>query len=93
MDWRHDVGDAREFVDSLRSDVFQDRVYVFTPKGKLVDMPTGSTPIDFAYHIHTDIGDRCRGARVNGALVSLDYHQTDDRVGSSAANAAPAAAG
>ncbi len=81
MDWRHDVGDAREFVDSLRSDVFQDRVYVFTPKGKLVDMPTGSTPIDFAYHIHTDIGDRCRGARVNGALVSLDYQlQTGDRV-------------
>ena len=81
MDWRHDVGDAREFVDSLRSDVFQDRVYVFTPKGKLVDMSTGSTPIDFAYHIHTDIGDRCRGARVNGALVSLDYQlQTGDRV-------------
>ena len=81
MDWRHDVGDAREFVDSLRSDVFQDRVYVFTPKGKLVDMPTGSTPIDFAYHIHTDIGDRCRGARVNGSLVSLDYPlQTGDRV-------------
>jgi GTP pyrophosphokinase len=81
MDWRHDVGDAREFVDSLRSDVFQDRVYVFTPKGKLVDMPTGSTPIDFAYYIHTDIGDRCRGARVNGALVSLDYPlQTGDRV-------------
>ena len=74
MDWRNDVPDAKEFVDSLRSDVFQDRVYVFTPKGRLVDLPTGSTPIDFAYHIHTDIGDRCRGARVNGSLVSLDYH-------------------
>ncbi len=81
MDWRNDVPDAREFVDSLRSDVFQDRVYVFTPKGKLIDMPTGSTPIDFAYHIHTDVGDRCRGARVNGSLVSLDYQlQTGDRV-------------
>jgi RelA/SpoT family (p)ppGpp synthetase len=81
MDWRNDVPDAKEFVDSLRSDVFQDRVYVFTPKGKLVDMPTGSTPIDFAYHIHTDVGDRCRGARVNGALVSLDYPlKTGDRV-------------
>ncbi len=81
MDWRHDVDNPKEFVDSLRSDVFQDRVYVFTPKGKLVDMPTGSTPIDFAYHIHTDIGDRCRGARVNGSLVSLDYPlQTGDRV-------------
>lgn len=81
MDWRNDVPDAREFVDSLRSDVFQDRVYVFTPKGKLIDLSAGSTPIDFAYHIHTDIGDRCRGARVNGALVSLDYQlQTGDRV-------------
>ncbi|HZY41484.1 MAG TPA: TGS domain-containing protein, partial [Anaerolineae bacterium] len=81
MDWRNDVPDAREFVDSLRSDVFQDRVYVFTPKGKLIDMPAGSTPIDFAYHIHTDVGDRCRGARVNGSLVSLDYPlQTGDRV-------------
>ncbi|MBI5567894.1 MAG: bifunctional (p)ppGpp synthetase/guanosine-3',5'-bis(diphosphate) 3'-pyrophosphohydrolase, partial [Chloroflexi bacterium] len=81
MDWRNDVPDAREFVDSLRSDVFQDRVYVFTPKGKLIDMPAGSTPIDFAYHIHTDVGDRCRGARVNGSLVSLDYQlQTGDRV-------------
>jgi GTP pyrophosphokinase len=81
MDWRHDVGDAREFVDSLRTDVFQDRVYVFTPKGKLVDLPNGSTPIDFAYHIHTDIGDRCRGARVNGSLVPLDHQlQTGDRV-------------
>ncbi len=81
MDWRHDVDNPREFVDSLRSDVFQDRVYVFTPKGKLVDMPAGSTPIDFAYYIHTDIGDRCRGARVNGSLVSLDYQlKTGDRV-------------
>ncbi len=81
MDWRNDVPDAREFVDSLRTDVFQDRVYVFTPKGKLIDMPAGSTPIDFAYYIHTDIGDRCRGARVNGALVSLDYQLlTGDRV-------------
>lgn len=81
MDWRNDVPDAREFVDSLRTDVFQDRVYVFTPKGQLIDLPAGSTPIDFAYHIHTNIGDRCRGARVNGSLVSLDYAlQTGDRV-------------
>ena len=73
MDWRHEVTDAREFVDSLKTDVFQDRVYIFTPKGKLIDLPTGSTPIDFAYFIHTEIGDRCRGAKVNGKLVSLDY--------------------
>ncbi|HLF27527.1 MAG TPA: GTP diphosphokinase [Anaerolineae bacterium] len=81
LDWRQDVADAREFVDSLHSDVFQDRVYAFTPKGKLIDLPAGSTPIDFAYHVHTDVGDRCRGARVNGKLVALDYQlQTGDQV-------------
>ncbi len=73
MDWRQDVQDAREFVDSLKSDVFEDRVYVFTPKGDIIDLPSGSTPIDFAYHVHTDIGHRCRGAKINGKLVSLDY--------------------
>jgi len=81
MDWRQDVSDAREFMDSLQTDVFQDRVYAFTPRGKLIDLPAGSTPIDFAYHVHTDIGNRCRGARVNGKLVSLDYQlQTGDQV-------------
>lgn len=73
MEWRQDVEDAGEFVDSLKTDVFQDRVYVFTPKGDIIDLPAGSTPIDFAYHVHTDIGHRCRGAKVNGKLVSLDY--------------------
>jgi GTP pyrophosphokinase len=73
MEWRQDVEDASEFVDSLKSDVFEDRVYVFTPKGDIIDLPAGSTPIDFAYHVHTDVGHRCRGAKVNGKLVSLDY--------------------
>jgi GTP pyrophosphokinase len=73
MEWKQDVEDASEFVDSLKTDVFQDRVYVFTPKGDIYDLPAGSTPIDFAYHIHTDIGHRCRGAKVNGKLVPLDY--------------------
>jgi GTP diphosphokinase / guanosine-3',5'-bis(diphosphate) 3'-diphosphatase len=73
MDWKHDVDDAQEFVDGMKSDVFQDRVYVFTPKGDIIDLPAGSTPIDFAYHVHTDIGHRCRGARVNGKLVPLDH--------------------
>ncbi len=73
MEWKQDVEDAGEFVDSLKTDVFQDRVYIFTPKGDIYDLPTGSTPIDFAYHVHTDIGHRCRGAKVNGKLVSLDY--------------------
>jgi GTP pyrophosphokinase len=73
MEWKQDVEDAGEFVDSLKTDVFQDRVYIFTPKGDIYDLPVGSTPIDFAYHVHTDIGHRCRGAKVNGKLVSLDY--------------------
>ncbi len=73
MEWKQDVEDASEFVDSLKTDVFEDRVYVFTPKGDVYDLPIGSTPIDFAYHVHTDIGHRCRGAKVNGKLVPLDY--------------------
>jgi guanosine-3',5'-bis(diphosphate) 3'-pyrophosphohydrolase len=73
MEWKQDVEDAGEFVDSLKTDVFQDRVYVFTPKGDIYDLPAGSTPIDFAYHVHTDIGHRCRGSKVNGKLVPLDY--------------------
>jgi len=81
MEWRQDVDDAREFLDSMKTDVFQDRVYVFTPKGDIIDLPAGSTPIDFAYHVHTDIGHRCRGAKVNGKLVTLDYAlKTGDKV-------------
>lgn len=71
MEWRSDVNDAAEFVESMRTDVFQDRVYIFTPRGDIIDLPAGSTPIDFAYHVHTDIGHRCRGARINGKLVPL----------------------
>lgn len=73
MEWRSDVSDATEFVESMKTDVFQDRVYVFTPNGDIIDLPAGSTPIDFAYHIHTDVGHRCRGARVNGKLVPLSH--------------------
>lgn len=81
MEWRSDVNDAAEFVESMRSDVFQDRVYIFTPRGDIIDLPAGCTPIDFAYHVHTDIGHRCRGARINGKLVPL-YHElkTGDQV-------------
>jgi GTP pyrophosphokinase len=81
MEWRQEVEDAREFVDGVKTDVFPERVYVFTPKGDPIDLPAGATPIDFAYQIHTDIGHRCRGGRVNGKLVSLDYKlQTGDKV-------------
>lgn len=73
MEWRQDVEDAREFVEGMKSDVFEDRVYVFTPRGDIIDLPAGSTPIDFAYHVHTDVGHRCRGSKVNGKLVALDY--------------------
>jgi GTP pyrophosphokinase len=73
MEWRQDVNDAQEFVDSMKTDVFEDRVYVFTPKGDIIDLPAGSTPIDFAYHVHTDVGHHCRGAKVDGKLVTLDY--------------------
>jgi len=71
MEWRSDVSDAQEFVEGMKTDVFQDRVYVFTPRGDIIDLAAGSTPIDFSYHVHTDIGHRCRGARVNGKLVPL----------------------
>jgi RelA/SpoT family (p)ppGpp synthetase len=81
MEWRQDITDATEFVASLKTDVFQDRVYTFTPKGDVIDLPSGSTPIDFAYHIHTEIGHRCRGAKANGKLVGLDYQlQNGDQV-------------
>jgi len=73
LEWREEVTDAREFVDALKSDFFQDRVYVFTPKGDIIDLPAGSTPIDFAYHIHTEIGHRCRAAIVNDHIVPLNY--------------------
>jgi guanosine-3',5'-bis(diphosphate) 3'-pyrophosphohydrolase len=81
MEWRQDVDDAQEFVDGMKTDVFQDRVYVFTPRGDIIDLPAGSTPIDFAYHVHTDVGHRCRGAKISGKLVPLDHAlQTGDQV-------------
>ena len=72
MEWRQDVTDAQEFVSGMKTDVFQDRVYVFTPRGDVIDLPHSSTPIDFAYRVHTELGHRCRGAKVNGRLVPLD---------------------
>ncbi|HEX7492256.1 MAG TPA: bifunctional (p)ppGpp synthetase/guanosine-3',5'-bis(diphosphate) 3'-pyrophosphohydrolase [Candidatus Limnocylindrales bacterium] len=73
MDWQRDVSDATEFVEGVKLDVFQDQVFVFTPKGEVKDLPAGATPLDFAYRIHTDIGHRCIGAKVNNRLVPLDY--------------------
>src|SRR3989454_8539269 len=74
MDWQRELSQAEELVEAVKTDIFQDQVFVFTPKGEIKDLPTGSTPLDFAYRIHTDLGHRCIGAKVNGKLVSLDYH-------------------
>lgn len=65
--------EAGDFIDRFKAEVFQDRVYVLTPRGAIIDLPQGATPLDFAYHIHTDIGHRCRGAKVNGSIVPLTY--------------------
>lgn len=74
LDWQQELKDPREFMETLKLDVFADEVFVFTPKGDVIDLPAGSVPIDFAYRIHTDVGHRCVGAKVNGKIVPLEYH-------------------
>ncbi len=73
MEWQKDTRDPSEFMDTLRSDLYQDEVYVFTPKGEVRALPAGATPIDFAYDVHTDVGHRTVGARVNGRIVPLSH--------------------
>ncbi len=73
LEWKDEVSDASEFVEQFKSEAFESRVYVFTPKGNVVDLVAGATPLDFAYHIHTEVGHRCRGAKVNGSIVPLTY--------------------
>jgi GTP pyrophosphokinase len=72
VDWQQETTDPTEFMQSLKIDLEQDEVFVFTPKGKVITLPTGATPVDFAYAIHTEVGHRCIGARVNGRLIPLD---------------------
>ncbi|MGI8791795.1 MAG: RelA/SpoT family protein [Acidimicrobiales bacterium] len=72
VDWQSETNDPAEFLESLKLDLDQDEVYVFTPKGEVVTLPVGATPVDFAYAIHTEVGHRCIGARVNGRLARLD---------------------
>jgi GTP diphosphokinase / guanosine-3',5'-bis(diphosphate) 3'-diphosphatase len=81
LEWQQESADPRDFMEGLRIDLYEGRVFCFTPKGDVVDLPAGSTPLDFAYAIHTDVGHRCVGARVAGRLVPLDYKlQTGDTV-------------
>jgi len=73
LEWHEELGDLNELMGSLRQDVSPDRIYVFTPDGHVVDLQPGATPVDFAYRVHTEIGHRCRGAKVNGRIVPLTY--------------------
>jgi GTP pyrophosphokinase len=81
LDWHEETGDARSVAEQFSFDVAQDRVYVFTPHGDVVNLAQGATPLDFAYHVHTEVGHRCRGAKVNGSIVPLTYSlKTGERV-------------
>jgi GTP pyrophosphokinase len=81
LDWHEETGDASGVAEQFSFDVAQDRVYAFTPQGDVVNLAQGATPLDFAYHVHTEVGHRCRGAKVNGTLVPLTYClQTGERV-------------
>jgi GTP pyrophosphokinase len=73
LDWQQDEADPREFMETLKVDLFEDEVFVFTPKGEVKSLAAGATPLDFAYEIHTDVGHRCVGAKVNGKIVPLSY--------------------
>src|SRR2546428_9770394 len=73
LEWQNEVGDAESFLNTVKVDLFQDEVYVFTPRGDVINLPADSTPVDFANRIHTEVGHRCIGAKVNGRMVPLDY--------------------
>jgi GTP pyrophosphokinase len=73
LDWQQELSDPREFMETLKVDLFEDEVFVFTPKGEVKSLAAGATPLDFAYEIHTDVGHRCVGAKVNGKIVPLHY--------------------
>ncbi|WP_303188241.1 bifunctional (p)ppGpp synthetase/guanosine-3',5'-bis(diphosphate) 3'-pyrophosphohydrolase [uncultured Clostridium sp.] len=73
LEWQKETSDAEEFMEGFKINLFTDEIFLFTPKGVVIDLPNGATPIDFAYRIHTDIGNKCIGAKVNGKIVPLDY--------------------
>ncbi|MEK7162994.1 MAG: RelA/SpoT family protein [Patescibacteria group bacterium] len=72
-DWQKEIPDSEEFLQSLKIDFFKDRIFAITPKGEVIDLPAGATPVDFAYAIHTEIGDQCIGAKINNKIISLDH--------------------
>jgi GTP diphosphokinase / guanosine-3',5'-bis(diphosphate) 3'-diphosphatase len=81
LDWQKEVEDSKEYIDLVKVDLFPDDVYVFTPAGEVLSFQKGATPIDFAYRVHTDVGHRCSGAKVNGQIVPLDYQlKSGDRI-------------
>ncbi len=73
VDWQNELSDPQEFAETLKADLFEDEVFVFTPKGEVKSLAAGATPLDFAYAVHTDVGHRCVGAKVNGKIVPLHY--------------------
>ena len=73
LEWQREVSGAEEFMDSVKTDILRDQVFLYTPKGDIIELPTGATPVDFAYKIHTELGHTCMGAKINGKLVALDY--------------------
>ncbi len=80
IDWHRELSGAEEFLESVKTDIFIDQVFVYTPKGEIKDLPKGSTPLDFAYRVHTELGHRCTGAKVNGRLVPLKYQLSNGDV-------------
>jgi len=80
IDWHRELSGAEEFLESVKTDIFIDQVFVYTPKGEIKDLPKGSTPLDFAYRVHTELGHRCIGAKVNGKLVPLNYQLSNGDV-------------
>lgn len=73
VEWQKNISDNEQFIQDIKLDIFQDRIFIFTPKGDVFDLPDGSTPVDFAYHVHSSLGDKCVGSRVNGIIAHLSH--------------------